>query len=291
MLPLMWITLTDNPLCRHMTNMKNYSRIGYFLSLGVVVLLLLSSCRRSARVGFAEADAKKLPTCDQIIIDYPLDVTIHLGQPTAVVFDDKMPKKVLEELEFKTKGTTLLIASKRELGENWTDGRHREDRAHIDVYLPELKELEATSAAQVRLSDSLRQPHFAINLSGASQLTGLRLSTDDLRLFTSGASSLEGSIQVTKGMEVVGAGASSCHLSGMVGALRLILSGASEFDASGLRVRQAEARTSGASSVDLGAIDTLGYQLSGASSLLYRGKPVITEQSSTGASSVKQQAN
>ena len=179
----------------------------------------------------------------------------------------------------------------RSLGENWIDGRHREDRAHIDVYLPELKELEATSAAQVRLSDSLRQPHFAINLSGASQLTGLRLSTDDLRLFTSGASSLEGSIQVTKGMEVVGAGASSCHLSGMVGALRLILSGASEFDASGLRVRQAEARTSGASSVDLGAIDTLGYQVSGASSLLYRGKPVITEQSSTGASSVKQQAN
>ena len=143
----------------------------------------------------------------------------------------------------------------------------------------------------MRLADSLRQPHFAINLSGASQLTGLRLSTDDLRLFTSGASSLEGSIQVTNGMEVVGAGASSCHLSGMVGALRLILSGASEFDASGLRVRQAEARTSGASSVDLGAIDTLGYQVSGASSLLYRGKPVITEQSSTGASSVKQQAN
>lgn len=274
-----------------MTNMKNYSRIGYFLSLGVVVLLLLSSCRRSARVGFAEADAKKLPTCDQIIIDYPLDVTIHLGQPTAVVFGDKMPKKVLEELEFKTKGTTLLIASKRELGENWTDARHREDRAHIDVYLPELKEVEATSAAQVRLADSLRQSHFAINLSGASQLTGLRLSTDGLRLFTSGASSIEGSIQVANGMEVVGAGASSCHLSGMVGTLRLILSGASEFDAPSLRVRQAEARTSGASSADLGAIDTLGYQLSGASSLLYRGKPVITEQSSTGASSVKQQAN
>ena len=81
-----------------MTNMKNYSRIGYFLSLGVVVLLLLSSCRRSARVGFAEADAKQLPTCDQLIIDYPLDVARHLGQPPAESSERTGPMVAIERI-------------------------------------------------------------------------------------------------------------------------------------------------------------------------------------------------
>ena len=274
-----------------MMNMKNYSRIGYFLSLGMVALLLLSACKRSARVGFAEAELNNLPACDQIIVDYPVDVTIHVGQPTSVTFDPNMPKKIREDLVIKTKGTTLLIAPKEEFGANWSEERHREGRAHIDVYLPELREIEATTAASVRVADSLRQSRFSISLSGASELSDLRLSADSLRIFTSGASTIEGLIQVAKGLEVVGAGASSHHLQGLVGTLRLILSGACEFDAPSLNVRQAEIKMAGASSVDLGATDSLGYRLSGASSLSYRGQPVITEQTSSGASSVKQKAD
>ena len=69
--------------------MAHYRR----LLLGALTLVLgalfIISCRRTARVGFTEVDLKNLPTCDYLVVDYPLNVTVHVGTQTAVAFDEK----------------------------------------------------------------------------------------------------------------------------------------------------------------------------------------------------------
>jgi len=67
------------------------------LTLGA---LLAISCRRTARVGFTEVDLKNLPTRDYLVVDYPLSVTVHVGAQTAVAFDEKMPKRIREDIEW-----------------------------------------------------------------------------------------------------------------------------------------------------------------------------------------------
>jgi len=167
--------------------MAHYRR----LLLGALTLVLgalfIISCRRTARVGFTEVDLKNLPTCDYLVVDYPLHVTVHVGAKTAVAFDEKMPKRIREDIEVKVKDNILLISSRHErTGVDPFDDVQRGKSAHIDVYLPKLLGVEATYAANISVPDSLRQSSFSVILSGASDLTDLRLTADSLSVSTAG---------------------------------------------------------------------------------------------------------
>ena len=115
------------------------------------------------------------------VVDYPLHVTVHVGAKTAVAFDEKMPKRIREDIEVKVKDNILLISSRHErTGVDPYDDVQRGKSAHIDVYLPKLLGVEATYAANISVPDSLRQSSFSVVLSGASDLTDLRLTADSL---------------------------------------------------------------------------------------------------------------
>ena len=78
-------------------------------------LLSLSSCRlSSSHLGFTKVDTARMPDCEALIVDFPIDVKVHVGERTAIVFDPEMPEQVRRELELRTDGRALLITSRRE---------------------------------------------------------------------------------------------------------------------------------------------------------------------------------
>ena len=284
-------TFDGTKIHKHKSNthtiMAHYRR----LLLGALTLVLgalfIISCRRTARVGFTEVDLKHLPTCDYLVVDYPLNVTVHVGAQTAVAFDEKMPKRIREDIEVKVKDNILLISSRHErTGVDPFDDVQRGKSAHIDVYLPKLLGVEATYAANISVPDSLRQSSFSVVLSGASDLTDLHLTADSLSVSTAGASGIRGWVNVAKNLEIISSGASSIRLSGQADYLSVSLSGACDFRAEQLHTRAVEALLAGASRLDLGNVDTISYGVSGASNLRYQGQPVVIGQVVTGASTV-----
>ena len=267
--------------------MTHYRRLLFGALMLTLGALLAISCRRTARVGFTEVDLKNLPTCDYLVVDYPLNVTVHVGAKTAVAFDEKMPKRIREDIEVKVKDNILLISSRHErTGVDPFDDVQRGKSAHIDVYLPKLLGVEATYAANISVPDSLRQSSFSVILSGASDLTDLRLTADSLSVSTAGASGIRGWVNVAKSLEIISSGASSIRLSGQADYLSVSLSGACDFRAEQLHTRAVEVLLAGASRLDLGNVDTISYGVSGASNLRYQGQPVVIGQVVTGASTV-----
>ena len=267
--------------------MTHYRRLLFGALMLTLGALLAISCRRTARVGFTEVDLKNLPTCDYLVVDYPLSVTVHVGAQTAVAFDEKMPKRIREDIEVKVKDNILLISSRHErTGVDPYDDVQRGKSAHIDVYLPKLLGVEATYAANISVPDSLRQSSFSVILSGASDLTDLRLTADSLSVSTAGASGIRGWVNVAKSLEIISSGASSIRLSGQANYLSVSLSGVCDFRAEQLHTRAVEALLAGASRLDLGNVDTISYGVSGASNLRYQGQPVVIGQVVTGASTV-----
>jgi len=267
--------------------MTHYRRLLFGALMLTLGALLAISCRRTARVGFTEVDLKNLPTCDYLVVDYPLNVTVHVGAQTAVAFDEKMPKRIREDIEVKVKDNILLISSRHErTGVDPYDDVQRGKSAHIDVYLPKLLGVEATYAANISVPDSLRQSSFSVILSGASDLTDLRLTADSLSVSTAGAPGVPGGGERATRHASTSSGASSIRLSGQADYLSVSLSGACDFRAEQLHTRAVEALLAGASRLDLGNVDTISYGVSGASNLRYQGQPVVIGQVVTGASTV-----
>ena len=247
-------------------------------------LLCLSSCRlSSSHLGFTKVDSTALPDCEALIVDFPIDVKVHVGERTAIVFDSEMPEQVRRELELRTDGRALLITSRRE---QTGFGRWSRKGAKAEVWVTSLRGLELGSSARAQLVDSITTPSLRLILSGASTLTGLRLSAGKFLFSSAGASVASGRVSVDEACQLELEGASTLRLEGHVDDLKLELKGASTLKAPELQGRVVSAELSGASTAHIGTMEALSYALSGASRLSYRGRPVLGERSVTGASSV-----
>lgn len=251
-------------------------------------LLCLSSCRlSSSHLGFTKVDSTALPDCEALIVDFPIDVKVHVGERTAIVFDPEMPEQVRRELELRTDGKALLITSRKEqTGFGRFLGRWSRKGAKAEVWVTSLRGLELGSSARAQLVDSITTPSLRLILSGASTLTGLRLSAGKFLFSSSGASVASGQVSVDEACQLELEGASSARFEGYVDELKVELKGASTLKAPELQGRVVSAELSGASTAHIGTMEALSYALSGASRLSYRGRPVLGEHSVTGASSV-----
>ena len=255
--------------------------------------LSLESCQGRgfgvSREGFTTVEPSKLPPCNFLIVDYPVRVSLHVGQTTQVVFPEDFPKEVRDDIELRVKDDLLLIASKgmNDRSSFWNKLTNRD--LHLDVYLPELYGVEATQASSIQLMDSLTAPIFSVVAEGASHITGLRLRGDSLVITASGASQVEAVATLEQQLLVLVSGASHVGLQGSSALMQASVEGASGCDAKAVNSRSAEFLVSGASRVSFGLVDSLSYSVSGASKLSYLGKPFIASQTCTGASTVKAQ--
>jgi hypothetical protein len=112
-----------------------------------------------------------------------------------------------------------------------------------------------------------------------------RLSGDQLRVELSGASRLDGPVDLRSATATL-SGASQAELSGRAGSVNASASGASHLILQQLQVDALEVSLSGASDAEVSVRRTISANLSGASSLRYRGSPTFTRQDVSGGSSV-----
>ena len=119
----------------------------------------LAGCQGSgfsvSREGFTVVEPSQLPSCDFLLVDYPVRVALHVGQTTQVVFPADLPKEIRDDIELRVKESSLLITSRGMSDRSgfWTKFANRD--IHLDVYLPKLYGVEATHASSIQLMDSL----------------------------------------------------------------------------------------------------------------------------------------
>lgn len=109
----------------------------------------------------------------------------------------------------------------------------------------------------------------------------------DLKIEVQGASTLRGEVHAGK-LQVVASGASTVTLRGTADECDADGSGASKVQLGDLDVARANVQLSGASSGTVHATDKLDYDVSGASSLDYRGRPALGKHETSGASSANE---
>lgn len=124
--------------------------------------------------------------------------------------------------------------------------------------------------------------------SGASDIfvDGV-ITGDHLFIDLSGASDFKGAINV-KELQLDQSGASDAHITGAVsGTATIHSSGASDVKGYDLVIQNCEVHASGASDIRLTVNKELSAEVTGASSVIYKGEGTIRESHASGASTVK----
>lgn len=217
-----------------------------------------SAC--SAVVGSGNMITIDIPVADfsRVEVSNAFDVNVTIGEVPSLSL--RIDENVEPHLDVGVSGDTLRIGLESGIS-------FREVTLEADFTVPSLDWIEASGAVEMHLEN---------------QLTG-----DNLQIELSGASFLDGPVEV-QSMTAAVSGASELVLTGRVGSLTVDASGASQLALLELAVDQMDVRLSGASNADVSVGGTLSANLSGASSLRYRGEPTITGVESLGASSISQ---
>jgi hypothetical protein len=139
-------------------------------------------------------------------------------------------------------------------------------RLLAEVVTAELDRVEASGAANVKVSGGSKVDQFTVDASGAAQI------------FVDGLDTPKAVASAT--------GASQLVLAGTASSLKLESAGASQFKAEGLKVEDAQVSISGASGATLRVSKSVAGDVSGASSLDVHGHPAANTVSTSGASRV-----
>lgn len=124
------------------------------------------------------------------------------------------------------------------------------------------------------------------SISGASNVTlNNALNSTDFELEASGASQFEGEVNVANG-DIEMSGASQAKINGTALDAFVELSGASVIRKYEFEIETLDIKLSGASNAYLTILNSMSVELSGASTLNYKGDPVITSISTSGASNI-----
>lgn len=181
---------------------------------------------------------------------------IEVEQANTYSIQIKGDRRNVDDLDVYKSGSTLII--------KYTENANRKHDTYITITMPRLK---------------------AVNFSGASVSTIKGFESDnEFDLFLSGASIS----QLDAGYREINldiSGASSLVMHGLGDVLDAKISGASSLSAFDFPVREASVKVSGASESKVTVSDELDATASGASSILYRGNPAVSSNSS-GASSI-----
>jgi hypothetical protein len=213
---------------------------------------------RASITGSGKIVSKEIPVSSfsGLEVANTFDVTVSLGEQEKLTL--RVDDNLVDHVDVGVSGGTLRIGLK-----------------------------PGTSVRRATLQASVTTKGLSdIGLSGASNVrVSGELTGRALELTASGASRFDGTARVDEA--TVGlTGASRMKLAGSAGRLTVEGNGASDLDAPQLQVRDLDITLSGASKTTVSVSDTVAAELSGASSLRYRGSPRFTRQQTSGGSSV-----
>jgi hypothetical protein len=200
---------------------------------------------------------KEFPIVDFDRLEMGSALNIEVEEANIFSIQAKGDRRNINDLEVYTSGNTLII--------EFDDNSDRRHDTYIKITMPRLE---------------------AVNFSGGSvsKIRGFE-SDDELDLYLSGASVAQLDSEYRK-LNLVVSGASSLLMHGAGDELHAEISGASTLTGFDYPVREATARLTGASEGKITVTEELNVTAGGASSILYRGNPAVTSNTS-GASTVQ----
>ena len=169
--------------------------------------------------------------------------------------DVRGDRRNLDDLEVYKSGSTLVV--------RYDEYENRRHETYIDIVMPEITAAVFSGATNSVISGFEELELVNISLSGAS-VSQVDIETAQLNLNLSGASVAD--------------------LRGAVSTLNAEVSGASSMKAFTMPVANAILNVSGASVAKVNVSNNLEAIISGASTVIYRGNPVITQDLSGGSS-------
>jgi hypothetical protein len=193
------------------------------------------------------------------------------------VASDDFPHMRVEKI-----GDRLIIGRQ---GIEWFAPFHSRPRAVVS--LPGLKELNISGASHGKLENIQSDGDLAIVLSGASTIDAGNISVARLDLKVNGASTIKGDMKTAGDAKMDVSGASKVELTGASSAMDLKVSGASKTELGKFSIQNAQAEISGASNCYITLNGKLDANVSGASSLLWSGNPVMGDIQISGASNLR----
>lgn len=223
-----------------------------------LILLSTSACSRFSSV---QGDGN--------VVNKPIEVKSFSGIHASGAFDIEyfvsnnyrveldMDKNLLEFAEVEVKSGILEIGFSR--------GIENPKKLGVKIYAPKLDDIQLSGACRLTNNESFQTEKMNIDLSGASAL--------ELNF-------------IANYMFVNNSGASRTTLKGQADEVRIDLSGASNIDASNMKINELELNTTGASQARVWAVSKLNLIASGASRVLYKGEPVKLKTEVTGAANV-----
>jgi hypothetical protein len=237
--------------------------IGIVVAVAVIVTLLVLKGWPGALVGSGNLETEQYTFADFTRVEISSAFEFEIKQSNSYSMSITADDNVIDHVLVFQDGQTLVIGFLRRLG--------------IFPYF-----------GSVTLRASLTMPQLhALTASGASSGTVSGFSSsEDLDVIVSGASSVTGN--VTAGdvkFDIIGA--STIRLEGSAGNMTATVSGASDFDLGQFTVDNANVNVSGASSGTINLDGRLDANISGASTLLYIGNPVMGTINVSGASTLR----
>jgi hypothetical protein len=214
----------------------------------------------NAVINDKNAQVRNVGSFNGIKVSGAIDLYLSQSNTEAVAVSSN-DEKVRDKIKTEVKDGVLNIYFKSEgLGFNWGN-----KKLTAYVSFKTINELEVSGASSCKITGSI--------------------NADDLKLKLSGASDIKGKINVKK-LVLNASGASDAKFSGTASTADINCSGASNIKAYDLIIDDCVAHASGASDIHITVKNMLTPHASGASSLSYKGNPLLKDMQSTGASSI-----
>ena len=155
---------------------------------------------------------------------------VHFTQSSVYEVTVRTQENILEWLDYKVEGTTLIIETKerREI---------RAERYDLVIQAPTLKKLVVNGASDFEINSLRVDGDFDVNVNGAGDLDFDHITCQSLTVEVNGAADANlTDIHVQEALKVEVNGAGDVNVTGAAGTASLEVNGAGDIDASGLKV-------------------------------------------------------
>lgn len=224
------------------------------LFLIVIVFSFYSCVNTIDGDGNVITEERKVSSFNKIDISGNFEVLIKQGDTEQLEIE--ADKNLLELIEAKTKDNTLVIKSKKAIG--------NVESLKLYITFVDIKDIDISGAVELNSKGTIAAEELEIDISGAADVN-IDVEANLLKMDMSGAS--------------------ETTLKGKAENFEIELSGAGDLQAEKLKTKHTVVDISGAGSAKVFAKKTLNVEVSGAGSVQYKGKPKITKDIS-GAGSV-----
>jgi len=246
----------------------------------VAVLLtsgLLAGCVGGMVIGSGNLKTEEMDFSEFDRVEVGSAFEVEIAQSDSYRVSITADDNLFDYIQVSKEGATLKIRLKM--------ASYSAVTTRAEITMPQLRGLDLSGATRGTISGFSSTENVDIKVSGASSLDLAEMSTGDVELDMSGASTVTGDL-IAGDVEFDISGASTVQLEGSASDIVAEASGASHVKLADFTVNNADVRLSGASTGTVNLDGRLDADLSGASNLSYIGEPTMGTINTSGASTL-----